>query len=311
MVPVDHFRHSLSSRGALIASAFVAVATAALAFWYRTELIDALQRVHIGWTFAGLGFYGLNYHLRASRFRILSAGRIRIWPEGLHASCIHGFASYMMPFRSGELALPIIIRSLTNLNLAEGGQILVRARLLDVFCLGMWCFAAAIISYRSLPAALFKIWLLAATIMLVLPLIIHRLALQGRSARYALVRKVGDLVQPQAFRMGEILVSMGIWGSVAGVFFCTAKAIELPIDFLHVWWLITLQLPLQLIPLQGLANAGNHEGGWVAGLTLLGFSTSQSIAFALTSHAVLIMYVILLGPVALITGRFCRKPPAI
>jgi len=295
----------------MIASASVAVATVVMAFWYKSELIDAFDRVHIGWAIVGLGCYGLNYNLRAIRFRILSSGRIRIWPEGLHASCIHGFASYMMPFRSGELALPIIIRSLTNLSLAEGGQLLVRARLLDILALGIWCFAAIWLSYSSLPAALLNIWLLAAIIMLALPLIIHRLAIKGRVAQYAFIRKIVGLVQPQPFRLVEIFVSMGIWASVAGVFFCTAKAIALPIAFLHVWWLITLQLPLQLLPLQGLANAGNHEGGWVAGLTLLGFSTSQSIAFALTSHAVLIMYVILLGPVALITGRFCRKPPAI
>jgi hypothetical protein len=71
----------------------------------------------------------------------------------------------------------------------------------------------------------------------------------------------------------------------------------------HVWLLISLQLPLQLIPVQGVANAGNHEGGWVAGLLIVGFSAQQAVEFALTSHVILISYVLVLGLVGLLTGR--------
>jgi hypothetical protein len=52
---------------------------------------------------------------------------------------------------------------------------------------------------------------------------------------------------------------------------------------------------LQLIPVQGFANAGNHEGGWIAALAILGVPVSEGLEFALTSHAIILLYVLLLG----------------
>lgn len=291
----------------MVVSVLVALAVLVLVVYYGPELIEALQRVHFGWTLAGLGCYGVNYHLRATRFRIISKGRIRIWPEGLHASCIHGFASYMMPFRSGELALPIILHNLTDLSLTEGGRILVRARLLDLMTLGFWILGAVILEEVTLPTAIRIVWLLVGIVMLIAPSITYWLAIKGRLSPYPFFKKMVGLFDPERFRPLELLVSLGIWAAVAGVFFCVAQAIGLPIRFVQVWLLITLQLPLQLVPIQGIANAGNHEAGWVAGLVLVGFSTSQAMAFALTSHAILLLYVIALGPVALFTGRFCGR----
>jgi hypothetical protein len=63
-----------------------------------------------------------------------------------------------------------------------------------------------------------------------------------------------------------------------------------------------MQLPLQLLPVQGLANSGNHEGGWVAALVLMGFNAQEALKFALASHGVLIGYVALLGLVAVFMG---------
>ena len=70
---------------------------------------------------------------------------------------------------------------------------------------------------------------------------------------------------------------------------------------------LNTQLPLQLIPIQGFANSGNHEGGWIAGLALLGIPTSEAVDFSLTSHALLIIYVLALGIVALITRMISTR----
>ena len=57
---------------------------------------------------------------------------------------------------------------------------------------------------------------------------------------------------------------------------------------------------MQLIPVQGFGNSGNHEGGWVAALVLMGFQPDEALRFALTSHAVVLVYVLILGVVALL-----------
>jgi len=106
----------------------------------------------------------------------------------------------------------------------------------------------------------------------------------------------------------EILNSLGIWAALGACFYCTARAVGLCIGMWDIWLLISIQLPLQLIPVQGFANTGNHEGGWVAGLALLGIPSSIGIEFALTSHALLFCYILMLALIAFIShnlhGRY-------
>lgn len=282
------------------------VAIVVLSFFYGPQLKDALLKVHIVWVMAGLGCYSVNYGLRAMRLQLLTQGRIRWWPEGLYASCVHGFSAYMLPFRSGELALPLVLRNLIGLNLIKGSRVLLRARLLDIHTLGLWVIIVALLTDISLPTAIRVGWLMVGGGMLVAPAVIKRLAVAGSVTRISFVKKLSGLMDLEPMNAREWLISLMIWFAVAGVIFCAAQAVGLDIDLKNVWLLITLQLPLQLIPVQGIANAGNHEGGWVAGLMMLGFSAQQSLEFALISHFILIFYVLVLGPIGLLAGRFCQ-----
>ena len=61
------------------------------------------------------------------------------------------------------------------------------------------------------------------------------------------------------------------------MFYCIVKAINLPIGLGDIWLIITIQLPLQMIPVQGIANTGNHEGGWIAALVLIGIPFAKAL----------------------------------
>ena len=68
------------------------------------------------------------------------------------------------------------------------------------------------------------------------------------------------------------------------------KSIGLNLTIAEVTFISVIQFPLQLLPLQGFANSGNHEGGWVASLVFMGFETQQAMNYALISHGVIILY---------------------
>jgi hypothetical protein len=274
---------------------------------YGPQLKAALLKVDLIWVWAGLACYGLNYGLRGFRWQVLTQGNVRWWPEGLHVSCVHGFASYMLPFRTGELALPLVMHSVAGISLTRGSRALLRARLLDVHTLGLWVIIVAMGANLVLPKAIQLAWGCIGFAMLLAPIFVKRLASTGQSSRFSIVKRLSEFVDLTPMKATEWLVSLLIWFAVAGVFFCAARAMGIVIDFNKIWLLITLQLPLQLVPVQGIANAGNHEGGWVAGLMLFGFSVEQSIEFALLSHLVLFFYVLALGPVGLLTGRLCQS----
>ena len=297
---ISHYRKSLR----LTIACLLAAAVVALAFVYGSQLTQVLRAVDLRWVGAGALCYGLNYVLRAQRFRTLSRLRVRVWPEGLHTACLHGFATYMLPFRSGELTLPVILRSVSDLNLMEGSALLVRARLLDLKIMGLLAIGAALVTDASLAFSIRASWLGIGAVLILIPPFISWLAIKGHAARIPVVRRISAGLDKAPFTLGEMILSLGIWFSVAGGFFCVAQSIGLPLSLTQVWLLITIQLPLQLLPVQGLANAGNHEGGWVAGLLLLGMPLSAALEFALASHAILLLYVIGLGPAAFVIGLF-------
>ena len=289
-------------RWQLIFAWLLAAAVMGLAWIYGPELVQVLRRVDLGWTVAGAVCYGINYLLRAQRFRMLSDLRIRVWPEGLHAACLHGFATYILPFRSGELTLPVVLRSVSNMALVEGGQVLVRARLLDLTVLGFLAMGAALMAEIAVSAYFRAGWFAIGILLVAVQPLLRWLTASPYAARLPLVHRISGWNIWKRFTAGEIFLSLGIWTAVAGCLFCVTQALGLPINIPQVCLLVTIQLPLQLLPVQGLANAGNHEGAWVAGLLLLGVSASAALEFALASHAILLLYVIGLGPAGLIIG---------
>ncbi|MFZ2632132.1 MAG: lysylphosphatidylglycerol synthase transmembrane domain-containing protein [Desulfosalsimonadaceae bacterium] len=285
-------------------SFFIAVTVFCFSGYYRSEILNTLLRVSPKWVSAGLFCYGLNYSLRAFRLRILSGRRINFLPHAIYASSLHGFMTYMIPFQVGDVSLPVILKSVHGIDLSEGSAILIRSRLLDMISLGGLMLAASTISEIDLAISLRLLWFAIGGILLIVPFLLRRMI----ASHWFQSQRFGRLLKPFAqagkFNIIECLLSLGIWAAVASVFFCVARAINLPIGFGGILLVISIQLPLQIIPVQGVANTGNHEGGWIAALALLGVPLSQSAEFAVTSHIIILLYVLALGVVSLIAGRF-------
>ncbi len=287
----------------------LAVGVVAAGFYYGAELFAVIRRVDGRWLAAGLGFYAVNYVFRAARLRLLSGQQIRIWPEGLHATCLHGFATYMLPLRSGELMLPLTLQTTSGLTIGEGGHVLVRARMFDLLALGLLTVTAALLADIALDEVIRWIWLIAGVSLAVIPVLASRLGHSASKSRMGWLRRLSAFADCKPFSIPEIGLSLSIWMAVAGCFYGAARAIGLELAPMQIWFLITLQLPLQLIPVQGFANAGNHEGGWVAGLVLMGVPAAEALEVALASHAILLSYAICLGPTAMVLGRFMASDP--
>ncbi len=252
------------------------------------------------WAVLGLCFYFANYLLRACRIKTLSKIRIAFWPHAVQAACLHGFASYMLPIRSGDLTLPLILRRFSNMPLIDGGNLLIKARLLDLSMLGFWLLLALGFASKSLPYAIIFWGYILGTGMLAFPFILAKIAKTRNRYSNRLFLRVTGLIAFDGCDWLAIIQSLAIWFAVGACFYCTVKAVGLGLSIGEVWVLVSIQLPLQLIPLQGFANAGNHEVGWVIALALFGISYSDSLKFAITSHALLMGYVIALGPFAIL-----------
>ncbi|MFH1154350.1 MAG: lysylphosphatidylglycerol synthase transmembrane domain-containing protein [Pseudomonadota bacterium] len=290
-------------------SILAVAAVAGYTVWRWDQLLPALKQTDGYWVLLGICLYYMNYYFRARRFVALAHNGIRLFPEAVHAASIHGIASYLMPVRSGDLALPFILKSSCNLSLSQGSSLLIKARLLDISILGLFTLWAALLSFKRFSFMFSIVWLLTGLGMLLSFLII---SFSGRKLASLVSRysdKISRLFSIETATPEEILLSILIWLFIGLGYYCVARAIRLNISYSDIWLLITIQLPLQLLPIQGIANAGNHEAGWVAGLVLLGFTPDKALDYALISHAVFILYVFVLGiPLVLTKQKFWVKP---
>jgi hypothetical protein len=192
------------------------------------------------------------------------------------------------------------LKSTADIEFSSGTKVLLKARLLDLASLGIWILIAAMLVEINLPRIIKNAWLMTGLGLIGLPMLLKWIAIQLKSGESRLVKKLAFWGSIANIKGQEMAITFSIWAAVGACLFCAARSIGLPLGFSEIWMLITIQLPMQLLPLQGIANAGNHEGGWVAGLALLGISTSEGLQYALLSHALILIYVLALGPAAML-----------
>lgn len=296
---------NLDPRFQQFVSCLLAALVIGIAAFHWQDLLDSLAEVHTGWCLAGLLVFYINYFLRAVRLKILLPGRLNVWPDGIWIACFHGTTTYLFPMRTGELTLPVLLKNHYGLDLTSAGRVLVKARLLDLASLGYLTTLAAVF-LQSVPISpTFRVvWVGGGAAMVLFPALLRLLTRFPGWGRLELLRKIVAFGRVSKFRRNEMLASLGVWFAISGALYCTSRAIHLPIGLGGVLFLLTIQLPLQLLPVQGFANTGNHEWGWVAALSLLGIPGDEGLRFALTSHALILIYVLAISPVLLFARFF-------
>jgi uncharacterized membrane protein YbhN (UPF0104 family) len=251
-----------------------------------------------------------NYFFRALRLKVITENKLVAWPQGFYCTSLHGFANYMLPLRSGDLSLPFLLKSITQMDLKEGATVLYKARLLEVFTLGIWLLAVTLYPDSKLPSSVRVVMTVTGMLMVLSPFLLRKFFELSILPFEILQRAAKILAQTSKMNLREIVLTCGIWLSIATGIWCVAAAIRLPIAAMDIVLLIALQLAMQFVPVQGFANSGNHEGGWVAALVLMGFPADAALKFALSSHAIILIYVLLLGLIALILRHtLMRCPP--
>ncbi|THB75362.1 MAG: hypothetical protein D6B25_12215 [Desulfobulbaceae bacterium] len=177
---------------------------------------------------------------------------------------------------------------------------MLKARIQDLVTLGMIIFSVALFSPTHLTITN---RIIIGCFGLVMCVGSYVLIYLGQNQTGLLPEKVGNYLKankPVYPKVRELILGFTIWGFTAATLYSVIKSLTIPLKFHDVWVLISIQLPFQLLPIQGLGNAGNHEAGWVGGMKLLGVELEQAMSFALSSHVLLILFVLLLGVFALL-----------
>jgi uncharacterized membrane protein YbhN (UPF0104 family) len=279
---------------------------------------------------AAFAVYTASFALRGLRLAVLLPGA----SDYLHLTSIsarHILLAVVLPFRTGEASLPLMLSLEAGRPAAEGLSVLALMRVLDLLCvavclvtgLALGGAAGALGTGELAPdAVLQRAWIVLGALVLAVLVarpLAARVAVLAASPRRVLAF-VGGMAAHVA-RLGTrqlitaLAVSLATWACTYGACWLLLRAMAAPEalgDAARVSFAAALVGTTGLhlsavIPLSPLAGAGTWELGWVAGYhALVGLSESDAMTSALVTHAAIFAFIAVLGGAAFLVRR---RPP--
>ncbi len=292
------------------------------------DRLRALAPVDVALAFA---VYLASYFGRAVRFAVLLPGLRGI----VHLASIagrHNFLNLVLPFRTGELALPWMLHKECGRPLSQGSAALLVCRVLDLGCVAAW-LAIGIAWYgvggptaeEVTPRVLGVLAALAAGLLLMGP-VAKRVAARldpdapGR-VRGFLARATGHLA---TLSIGRLLlaglVSLATWLLTYSTYWFMVRGMAGPDpvglelgDVPFARGLVgTTGLHLStVLPVNTLGGVGSWEAGWVAGYTLLaGIGKEAAGVSAVVTHLLNFVFITVIGGAGFLLRRSAPRPAA-
>ncbi|MCF7935598.1 MAG: flippase-like domain-containing protein [Synergistales bacterium] len=208
-----------------------------------------------------LGLYVATYPLRAYRWLLLMRGRGIVanlvpytWIVGIHTA-----GSNFLPFKSGELLFPMLVRR-RGIPFSEGFVFLLAGRMLD----------AGSMLILALPLFLGKIGIVAAAAVCILgvavkgPLCVLLLRLANRPGKIAMLRppleRIASISVPAFVWLGTVTMAVWILKLLA------VATITRAVVSGELFRILAASLGAELaflVPLSGWMGLGNYEAGWL------------------------------------------------
>lgn len=264
--------------------------------------------------YVGLGFvvYLLNYVLRTLRFQTLLDVTTVPFRRLLGITQLYGMYLYLMPAKSGEISYPLLLKSREGVSLGSSAATLIAARLFDFAAIALLLPLALLVYWAQTPSWLrmsslaFSGVVLGASGMAVAFLG----SWQGRRTRAAgrsrFVEKMWRVVDQlrdiyarrQYARLG--LLTLGIWLCVQINFYLITLGLGVQLTFFQIVVISLVMVPLTLLPLQGFANLGTHEIGWVTAFRIFAIPQDVALRMAVSTHFILLLFILLLGGMGMV-----------
>jgi uncharacterized membrane protein YbhN (UPF0104 family) len=261
--------------------------------------------------------YAASYVGRAARLSLLLPGRLPLM-QLVSISARHNLFNLVLPLRSGEASLPIMLRNEAGRSLAEGTAALVVARVLDL--MSVCVFLLIGLAWTGLggdelrPPVLALLALLVCAAVGMRPAarwIAGRLPANGSKFVSFAGRTAAHLGEQPASRLAASLsVSLLTWLLTYLACWLLVKDMatgdsEIALSLAGVTFAASLvgSTCLHLVgilPINTLVGVGPWEAGWVAGYVFVGVGTEAAFASAVVSHAVIFAMVSLLGGLGLL-----------
>jgi uncharacterized protein (TIRG00374 family) len=268
--------------------------------------------------------YLSNYILRTWRFRILLELETTNFFQLFGVTSLYGMYLYLLPAKSGEATYPLLLKTRLGIRLTKSTATLIVARILDLATIALLLPIALIPFWEEIHPTIRGGALIFVALFVIgcgLGLWILRRSdrwkawldpiesIQGR-VKNVFAKLLNNLAvidqRGQYFRL--IAVTAGIWVCVQTNFYLILVSLGYPLTYFEIIVISIIMVPMTLIPLQGFANLGTHEVGWSAAFSLFGYTQNSALAVAVSTHIVMVAFVLALGTIGYLILLWKNKP---
>lgn len=274
-----------------------------------TAIKTTITELHWGWLVLALFVFALNYVFRTLRFQVLLEAENASFIQFFSVTSLYGMYNYLLPAKSGEVTFVALAKSRLSIPLIDGISSLFAVRYFDFATIALFLPLVLFTNFKTLPS-----WLIYASLIyiggvLILSIIIYfflqkpfvpvkktRMTWIDRFYRaLAKFRKGMSEITSQKKHIPLFFYTILIWLCVYTNTYLIVLSLGYQLSYFHVIVISIIMIPMTLLPIQGFANLGTHEIGWVTAFSIFGQPENTALSIAFSSHIILLFTVLLLG----------------
>lgn len=287
-------------------------------------VFSTFANLHWGWFFASLLSYFISLYLRSVRFKNLLYSKETPILLLLPITSLHNMFNYILPARSGELSYILLSNRKLNIPLIEGTATLLASRFYDLAIVAVLLAVMLPFFFQEFP-----LWILQAAllyclgVLLVFGVVVYLtrkpIVLTKTVGDKAVLGKVKSLFARLLLGFREIreknkplliaIYTLGVWLFLYATFYFITLGLGYHVSYIKMILISLVMVPLSTLPLQGFANMGTHELGWVTVLMIFGYPYEISLSIAVGSHLLVLICVLFFGLLSslVINNSFFQK----
>ena len=279
-----------------------------------SDFFTLFYKVNWPYIFFAFLFYILVNLARSIRFNLLLGNSVS-FKDIISVSFIHNFLVSLLPFRTGELSYPYLLKKYRGISVSTSFGTLLLSRFFDILVVAnLVTLAIFFVSQESLPKEIAVVALAAAIIAMTVSLFLIFFAgfltkvfsflfktrlffgASGHTDSFSNFSSVFLSARDKNYFLKLFSFSLLIWllNFLVGVFLFRAALFDF--NFLETVFIFSLPMIVsEFSPVQSFANLGLYEWSLVGGLMIFGISRDTAAQSSILIHGVELIFSLLLG----------------
>jgi len=286
------------------------------------DVVYLFKDVNYYYVFVSFLFYFILTYIRSLRIKLLINNNLNI--RSLFAVVLVNYSILnLLPFRIGELSLPLLLKKYAKVEKKEGLLLLLYLRIIDtviilMFSIIVFIFSENIvqfkgISYIPILLLLFILFLVLFKIDKILLLIIK--FIKTNNHHNVLLNNIANSIDKLLLvyefyksKLKETLVlSILIFITLIFVLGFVLGAYPIDLSYINVIIISLIIIIITSLPINGIAGIGTVELGISSFLIYSGVNKDLSISIAFNYHFIYLMFIMFFGSLSFIYLYYKRK----